>query len=138
MHFFHKISTSPSHLYWSSRFCLNLMARRITLLLQFGKPQVIKIRFWMSKSTHIPLRTCLACREKKQKTELVRFILNEDQVHIDCDFKLPGRGAYTCAIETCFHTVIKRKGFYRAFRQKVQIDIERLTEEFSACLKKKS
>ncbi len=91
----------------------------------------------MPNVKHKPWRTCAACREKKEQQQLVRYVLVDGQVHVDADFSLPGRGAYTCADEKCLHLALKRKAFYRAFRGEARIDAPQLAEEFSVCLKKK-
>jgi predicted RNA-binding protein YlxR (DUF448 family) len=91
----------------------------------------------MSNAGHNPQRTCLGCRDKKDKKNLIRFVLIDNIVHVDPDHKRPGRGAYVCANENCLQTTLKSKAFYRAFRREVQIHAEDLMKDFSECLKKK-
>lgn len=50
----------------------------------------------MPKKGHIPERTCVACRTKAPKWELVRFVVKDREVFLDERAILPGRGAYLC------------------------------------------
>ena len=52
---------------------------------------------------HIPQRTCVACREKKDKRLLTRIVRTpDDGVVIDRTGKRDGRGAYLCEQESCW------------------------------------
>ncbi|MDP2731305.1 MAG: YlxR family protein [Dehalococcoidales bacterium] len=59
---------------------------------------------------HIPQRTCLACREVKDKSQLVRLVhLADGQTEIDITGKKKGRGAYLCRVKPCWETGLKKK-----------------------------
>ena len=50
----------------------------------------------------IPMRTCVACREKKPKKDLVRILLNDENgLTVDLTGKKNGRGAYVCLNSKC-------------------------------------
>lgn len=53
----------------------------------------------------VPMRTCVVCRRKAPKRELLRHIcLASDgavRVMADQEQRLPGRGFYACAEEDC-------------------------------------
>jgi hypothetical protein len=51
---------------------------------------------------HVPLRTCVICRRKLPKFELLRHVRVESgqPVH-DPDQTRPGRGIYVCTDQTC-------------------------------------
>jgi len=54
-------------------------------------------------SKHIPMRTCVACREVKSKRELVRLVRNlNSSVQVDTSGREPGRGAYLCREMECW------------------------------------
>ncbi len=54
---------------------------------------------------HIPERTCIACRSKKAKRELVRLVCAPDEsVEVDMTGKRAGRGAYLCLSPDCWET----------------------------------
>lgn len=63
------------------------------------------------------IRTCLGCRESKNKEELVRLVTSPDGlVVIDYKGTLPGRGAYVCPTEACIREVFSRRQISRAFK----------------------
>ncbi len=67
-----------------------------------------------------PQRSCVGCREVKDKQELLRFVLAPDRTLVpDLRGRLPGRGAYTCFRESCLVKAVTRKGFSRAFKGEV-------------------
>jgi uncharacterized protein len=78
------------------------------------------------KQKHVPLRTCIACRETKPKRELTRVVLVPEQgLVIDATGKLNGRGAYLCRRRTCWDQAIKRGALARALKAKLALeDIE--------------
>lgn len=72
----------------------------------------------MPKAT--PQRSCLACRETKDKGELLRFVLAPDRTLVpDLQNKLPGRGAYTCMKASCLKQAAQKKQFARGFKGEV-------------------
>ena len=51
---------------------------------------------------HVPLRSCIACREKLPKRELIRVVRTpEGTLEIDPKGKSAGRGAYLCRKREC-------------------------------------
>uniref|UniRef100_A0A832A6A7 YlxR family protein n=1 Tax=Desulfacinum infernum TaxID=35837 RepID=A0A832A6A7_9BACT len=72
-----------------------------------------------TSSGHVPYRTCIVCRSKRPKGELLRLVLDQDRRVIpDRRHRLPGRGAYVC--EPCLGSVLKGKALSRAFRGRLQ------------------
>lgn len=68
------------------------------------------------KPKHVPLRTCIACRETKPKRELLRVVRTPDgHVMIDATGKKSGRGAYLCARLPCWETALKKKRLEQEF-----------------------
>lgn len=56
----------------------------------------------------LPQRTCLACRQVKAKSEMVRLVRVADgSVEVDIDGKKKGRGAYLCPLAGCWKTGLK-------------------------------
>ncbi len=69
-----------------------------------------------------PQRSCLACKVSKNKDQLMRFVLTPQfEVLPDLDFKLPGRGAYTCISRECLAKTVNTKQFKRSFKQEVSV-----------------
>jgi hypothetical protein len=76
------------------------------------------------KNKKIPIRSCVGCREKKEKSELIRIVRTPDkEVKIDPDGKAPGRGAYICKKEECFRKAIKSKNLSRALDMDLSDDV---------------
>ncbi len=54
---------------------------------------------------HKPQRTCVACRQVKDKQELVRLARTSDNlVEVDINERKSGRGAYLCRSKECWET----------------------------------
>jgi predicted RNA-binding protein YlxR (DUF448 family)/ribosomal protein L30E len=89
------------------------------------------------------VRTCIGCRDEKDKRELVRLVESPGGV-IVIDYKgnLPGRGSYICPKESCVRDAFKKGGISRAFKGAGVVDVEgflnelreRVLERFSSLL----
>jgi len=79
-----------------------------------------KIFLQMSKGKgHIPIRTCIACGAKKNKSDLLRVVVDADGWVIpDTTGHAPGRGAYVCKSASCWSVLRNKKKLARAFRGK--------------------
>lgn len=57
---------------------------------------------------HVPMRTCIACRQERGKRELVRVVRTPDgAVQIDPTGKQAGRGAYLCRAHPCWEQALQ-------------------------------
>ena len=66
-------------------------------------------------------RTCIGCRNKKNKQELIRIVCNKNnEITVDLKQKLEGRGAYICKNEECFKKVQKGNMLKKALKMNVQ------------------
>jgi predicted RNA-binding protein YlxR (DUF448 family) len=74
----------------------------------------------MANHRHQPLRTCLVCRGKKPKKDLVRLVVDPatGAVVSDAEQSLEGRGAYAC--RECMPELRLNKRVQRAFRKEVK------------------
>src|SRR5579884_3836953 len=69
---------------------------------------------------HVPLRSCVACRESKPKRELVRVVrVADDRVEVDRTGKKNGRGAYFCPAQECFELGRKKRALNHALEMTV-------------------
>jgi predicted RNA-binding protein YlxR (DUF448 family) len=70
------------------------------------------------RQKHIPLRTCVICREKKDKRQLTRLVRIADDggVHVDLTGKQNGRGAYLCDNPSCWQKAIDGQVLNQALR----------------------
>jgi uncharacterized protein len=72
------------------------------------------------KDKHIPLRTCIACREIKDKRLMIRLVRNSDgSIELDTSAKKKGRGAYICASKRCWDIALKKNHLDHALRTKI-------------------
>lgn len=67
-----------------------------------------------------PERTCLACRTRFAKGELLRFVARAGVLVVDQAGRLPGRGAYCCRRPGCLKKFATRQGaLTKALHQEV-------------------
>ena len=71
----------------------------------------------MSGRVAKPERTCVSCRKKGGKGELIRLVNAPDGAVIDYSEKLPGRGAYVCPERGCIDKALKGGLLSRAFKE---------------------
>ncbi|MBW6516152.1 MAG: DUF448 domain-containing protein [Candidatus Cloacimonetes bacterium] len=68
-----------------------------------------------SRAGHIPYRTCVVCRKKKEKKEMIRFANLENDLIFDCRQRLEMRGFYVCDVNDC---IILLDKWFRKFLRK--------------------
>ncbi|HLI90193.1 MAG TPA: YlxR family protein [Ktedonobacteraceae bacterium] len=87
------------------------------------------------RQKHVPLRTCVACRETKPKRELLRIVRTPDgHVLIDATGKKSGRGAYLCARLSCWETAMKKKRLEQEFETTISEEDRAGLDSFIATL----
>lgn len=78
----------------------------------------------MPARRHVPLRTCVACRNTAPKGGLVRLVRTpQGNVEVDETGKKAGRGAYVCANTSCVQSAIKTKRLERSLKASVPIEV---------------
>ena len=71
----------------------------------------------MAKARHNPERSCVACRQKLPKRELVRIVRTPyGAVKVDPDGKEAGRGAYLCWSPECWQQGIGKGALQRSLK----------------------
>lgn len=71
-----------------------------------------------------PQRTCLGCKESKNKKKLIRIVKqNDGKIFIDKTGKANGRGAYICNNIECLEKAIKSKRLENNFETKIDNEI---------------
>lgn len=75
------------------------------------------------------LRMCMACRERKDKKEMLRVVKNGDGVHLDFTGKADGRGAYLCNSEECLKKLLRYKLVNKTFSCDAGEEVYRAIEE---------
>ncbi|WP_425354474.1 YlxR family protein [Escherichia coli] len=83
-----------------------------------------------------PLRTCIGCRARAGKSELLRVTARDGQLIIDglpaSRSRQPGRGAYLHPTAACLDRAQRRRAFARALRVPGPLDITALREWIEA------
>lgn len=74
----------------------------------------------------VPARTCLGCRQRADKSSLLRVVEQDGAVTPDPSAILPGRGGWVHPTRACVETAIKRKAFGRALRVSAALDTAQL------------
>ena len=73
----------------------------------------------------IPIRTCIMCRTKMDKRELLRIVrVSDNGVEFDPTGKKNGRGAYICTKSECIENIRNSKKIAHALQ--VNADVKEL------------
>ncbi len=71
---------------------------------------------------HVPIRTCVGCRGRFPKADLVRFAATPaDILVVDSSGSQPGRGAYLCFRKKCLRLALHRRSFHRTLRRQLVV-----------------
>ncbi|MCF3965156.1 YlxR family protein [Streptomyces fuscigenes] len=73
-----------------------------------------------------PERTCVGCRGRAAKNDLLRIVVSEGHCVPDRSGTLPGRGAYVHPVVDCLELAVRRRAFPRALRVQGPLDTARL------------
>ena len=77
-------------------------------------------------SKHVPHRTCVTCRGKKTKRELIRLVrAADDKVTVDISGKADGRGVYLCSTQQCWENGINGGRVEHSLKTKLAEDNRR-------------
>ncbi|MES5817422.1 YlxR family protein [Streptomyces sp. RG80] len=83
-----------------------------------------------------PERTCVGCRQRAAKTDLLRAVAIKDECVPDPSGTLPGRGAYVHPALVCLDQAVRRRAFTRALRAPGALDVKalrRYVEQTDSC-----
>jgi predicted RNA-binding protein YlxR (DUF448 family) len=71
----------------------------------------------MLRPKHKPQRTCIACRETKDKRDLIRVVRTPTgSLLVDPTGKLNGRGAYLCRQANCWEKGLQKQRLAQALK----------------------
>lgn len=77
-----------------------------------------------------PIRTCIACRQEFEKSQLIRIVRTPDgEYKVDFSGKANGRGAYICGSPECVKKLKKNKLLNRAFKTEISEETYTALEE---------
>ncbi|WP_119729381.1 YlxR family protein [Thermomonospora amylolytica] len=80
----------------------------------------------------VPCRTCVGCRVRTAKSDLLRLVVVEGEIVPDPRGRLPGRGASIHPDPGCLELAERRRAFPRAFRVPGPLDVRPLREYLEA------
>ena len=81
---------------------------------------------------HVPQRTCVGCREKRSKREMVRIVRTPDRgVEVDETGKKSGRGAYLCRRQECWEIALKKDRLGHALKTSLTNEERATFQEFA-------
>ena len=72
------------------------------------------------------VRTCVGCRQRGNRSDLIRIANFQGNLSVDTEKKMPGRGSWLHKKTKCLETAVERKAFMRSFRGKA--DLEQVTD----------
>jgi predicted RNA-binding protein YlxR (DUF448 family) len=82
---------------------------------------------------HVPLRTCITCRQRRPKRALIRIVRTpEGGLKPDPRGKEPGRGAYVCPDRDCWQAALERGRLQQALKCDVSADDLQALRAFAA------
>jgi len=85
-----------------------------------------------TRNKHIPQRTCVACRQTKEKKELIRLVRVESGVvEVDMSARKSGRGVYLCPEKDCWELALKKNRLEFALRIKLSDDNRQILMKYS-------
>ena len=83
-----------------------------------------------------PIRTCVACKTRAVRAELLRVVVRDGHLIIDDRAVLPGRGAWVHETAECMNLAVQRGTFARALRASRQLDVQPLENRLKMLMDK--
>lgn len=88
-----------------------------------------------ARPRHVPMRTCVGCRQEQPKRQLVRVVRTPGgPVVVDLTGKAAGRGAYLCRRPECWAVALRRDVLAGALRASLSREDQTVLEAFAASL----
>ncbi len=84
---------------------------------------------------HVPLRTCVGCRQVRPKREMIRIVRTPDRtIEVDETGKKSGRGAYLCPNWECWQKALREGTIEHALKVKLTPEERLALWEFARSL----
>lgn len=82
---------------------------------------------------HVPLRSCVICREARPKRELVRVVRSlAGDIEVDPTGKKAGRGAYLCRRRECWEQALRRRSLEHALQTTIGPESRAALQQFGS------
>jgi uncharacterized protein len=90
-----------------------------------------------TESPHVPIRTCIGCRERAARSALLRVVIGSDAsgqpaACPDPRGTAPGRGAHLHPTTGCYDLAVRRRAFSRALRAQEALTSTPVAEHLAA------
>jgi len=90
----------------------------------------------LEKKKLVPERMCMVCRQKNDKSNLIRVVKQKDNsICIDLSHKMNGRGSYICNNSDCIQKTIKTQALNRAFKMQIDASVYEEIKNVYGCEK---
>ena len=83
----------------------------------------------MPDNKYVPVRKCIACRQIRPQSELLRIAVTEYGLAADPQRMLSGRGCYLCKDSACIKTAFDKNCFARSLKRRVPAEVLELLLE---------
>lgn len=84
---------------------------------------------------HVPLRTCVVCRDKTSKRALFRIVRTSDgQAEVDLTGRKAGRGAYLCDTPACWDRALSTQILDHALKTELSDQTKETLRTFAATI----
>ena len=81
----------------------------------------------MATTPHVPERTCIGCRQRAPRAQLLRLVLTPSgELDVDARAVRPGRGAWIHPDPECLTLAERRRAASRALRTGGPLDVARV------------
>ncbi|VEG26891.1 YlxR family protein [Actinomyces howellii] len=78
----------------------------------------------MASTSHVPVRTCVGCRRRAPRAQLLRLVLTDGgELSVDARAVRPGRGAWIHPDPACLDLAERRRALGRALRTSGSPDV---------------
>ncbi|HWV49735.1 MAG TPA: YlxR family protein [Microbacterium sp.] len=78
-----------------------------------------------------PVRTCVGCRARASRSDLLRVVAQDGALIIDERAVLPGRGAWVHPEPECLDKALRRRAFARALRVTAPLDTQTIEKRLN-------
>jgi predicted RNA-binding protein YlxR (DUF448 family) len=72
-----------------------------------------------------PVRTCVGCRQRSNRADLLRIVIDSNELVFDEKASKPGRGAWIHPSSDCLQKANERGAFARALRTKAPLTLNK-------------
>ncbi|WP_311474001.1 YlxR family protein [uncultured Actinomyces sp.] len=86
----------------------------------------------MATTSHVPVRTCIGCRVRAPRAQLLRLVNDDGRLAVDARAVAPGRGAWIHPDPTCLELAERRRALGRALRVSGPLDAAPVREWFDS------